>query len=528
MSLNQLRQLKHSLEKLLYAKGVNVAFYVASKQGKGRQFRDRVAETIKKQLLHAARLEVVSQIVHKSADSTEETIRRIWLPFISSFPGGALGLMAFFSWAASLGEDTASKKLDIPVDKTISIDRQLKQRIQYLGNTIDKTGISWVKQAIEEGAKQGLTGIQIVQMIRGKIQDLAKQRGKLVWETELMTAMNLMEWEVYKRNGVGKVTWKTSHDEKTCPICVTNEVTGTINIGKTFPSGDAHPPAHSYCLIGDTVIAAKGITKHYKRWFEGKICIIRISGQNITITPNHPILTEFGWIPARNIKVGDSIYQRIGWNKFMDNPDDNYVVSRIDQIPSTLNISGNMSLLRMPVTRKDFHGDGIVNTKVDIIKTDSFFSNNIIGQFVKFLKNKFLRIAHLWRKFFSMLSSQNFFLNNKFTARSSLMSLPRPFHSNFGSSPLSLENVSFAYGSNKQTQAFETISYSRRTTSDAPSQIRRRFSSKISLVKVDNVVMRKFSGHVYNLETESGYYFANSIITHNCRCYLLPIVAKMS
>lgn len=44
-------------------------------------------------------------------------------------------------------------------------------------------------------------------------------------------------------------------------------------------------------------------------------------------------------------------------------------------------------------------------------------------------------------------------------------------------------------------------------------------------VCLDDVIsLRKerFVGHVYNLETEGNWYVANGIITHNCRCALIP------
>jgi hypothetical protein len=39
-----------------------------------------------------------------------------------------------------------------------------------------------------------------------------------------------------------------------------------------------------------------------------------------------------------------------------------------------------------------------------------------------------------------------------------------------------------------------------------------------------NVDIRDFSGHVYNLETIKGWYTANGIITHNCRCSMIPVL----
>jgi len=45
-------------------------------------------------------------------------------------------------------------------------------------------------------------------------------------------------------------------------------------------------------------------------------------------------------------------------------------------------------------------------------------------------------------------------------------------------------------------------------------------------VVVDRVVKASvvgFAGHVYNLQTTEGWYVSNGIITHNCRCTVLPI-----
>jgi hypothetical protein len=45
-------------------------------------------------------------------------------------------------------------------------------------------------------------------------------------------------------------------------------------------------------------------------------------------------------------------------------------------------------------------------------------------------------------------------------------------------------------------------------------------------VAADEIVGRKvypFSGHVFNLQTEDGWFYANGIVVHNCRCQLVPV-----
>lgn len=50
------------------------------------------------------------------------------------------------------------------------------------------------------------------------------------------------------------------------------------------------------------------------------------------------------------------------------------------------------------------------------------------------------------------------------------------------------------------------------------------FAGEIALDEVVYVGRRDFSGHVYNLETGSGIYAAESIITHNCRSVMVAIL----
>jgi hypothetical protein len=48
----------------------------------------------------------------------------------------------------------------------------------------------------------------------------------------------------------------------------------------------------------------------------------------------------------------------------------------------------------------------------------------------------------------------------------------------------------------------------------------------VSTVKLEKIARGEvWMGHIYNLETMGGWYVANSIITHNCRCDLLPVLA---
>jgi hypothetical protein len=51
-----------------------------------------------------------------------------------------------------------------------------------------------------------------------------------------------------------------------------------------------------------------------------------------------------------------------------------------------------------------------------------------------------------------------------------------------------------------------------------------RFASEVETDKLLDVRRVPFRGHVYNLQTDDGWYTANSIIVHNCQCVTVPVV----
>jgi hypothetical protein len=75
----------------------------------------------------------------------------------------------------------------------------------------------------------------------------------------------------------------------------------------------------------------------------------------------------------------------------------------------------------------------------------------------------------------------------------------------------------------------ENASNSATLNSEVPGQLQNRTTSTISsdYFVYDRVVAFEhewFTGHVYNLQTESEYYIAQGVVVHNCRCALIEWV----
>lgn len=239
LPINELVSIKERMENYFWGAGVNIALHNVLTSKEAKKFRRKTKDAIKKQIDYFAKLDNISM---KKSDS--------WLPFADAFDGGMLAIYAYLLFAGEKGGQSALNKM-VPQHifdlKNIKLKKQLGERNQYLVKTLDETGISWVSDILEKGREQGLRSTEIVNILRKEAKNQAEYRADMITETEAMYAMNLVEVETYKRNGIEKVTWEISGDERTCPICWENHEAGQVELGKEFPSGDISPLAHPQC-----------------------------------------------------------------------------------------------------------------------------------------------------------------------------------------------------------------------------------------------------------------------------------------
>lgn len=183
------------------------------------------------------------------------------------------------------------------------------------------------------------------------------------------------------------------------------------------------PPRHVNCLPGSALVSSRSkITGATSRIYNGELVEIRTLSQKIfTATPNHPVLTNNGWIAIGALHQGSYVVS--------DTRTDT-VSQRIDHVMVAL----PGPVITSEISSDSFHGDGFGSTSVTIRGGDKS-SDTVIADSDEFIQ-------------------------------------------------------SFIGG--VQTVLDEVIEIQR----------------------------YPFRGHVYNLETEEGWYIGNGIVTHNCRCRL--------
>lgn len=305
--------------------------------------------------------------------------------------------------------------------------------------------------------------------------------------------------------------------------------------GLMYPKDPSGEPAEVYnCFIPETNIGVDSkIIRSYKHRYEGEVISIKSSmGVNFTCTPNHPILTDRGWVKAKFLNKGDNLIVTscIDNEVSRRNPYINHAFPRIDTIHELFYKFGGK---RTSDLRVNFHGD-ISTSEVEII-TQKWFLWSDVYTCIRKRINKFLlkytdtplmrkrsfmkHFGRVIRTTFSNISGmcKSFSIFHRCLSHTNIHGLGTIADSNIVVNKNTLNNLP--------------------TNVVLPSEIKNRLASKIFVDNVVSVERSYFSGHVYNLQTDDNYYFVNSSISkndgnnngimaiaHNCRCRMISNV----
>lgn len=336
------------------------------------------------------------------------------------------------------------------------------------------------------------------------------------------------------------------------------------------------PPQHLNCVLGGTLVTACGeIASVSKRWVAGKVFVVRTASDNeLTCTPNHPILTRRGWVAAQSLALGDDVVSYIG-SKGPRSVDSEVqrVPATIEKIASAFLKSENVLSVIVPLSAPDFHGDG-ADSEVAVVATNrgllpkfnatcsehdgkSTFNggdvrpgtlprNGATDELVGFpftAANRSMRGAGEFRTLGSRGPAHASELLLAAIARGDALLPENARNDARGNAQLKSDTANANSGVEQANGAVDfDCSLSSglpqsRTASREELSVQGRcsdanfrgesveeFSRHVAFDEIVNVKERDFAGHVFNLETEFGVYSANGILTHNCRSSAIPII----
>jgi hypothetical protein len=165
-------------------------------------------------------------------------------------------------------------------------------------------------------------------------------------------------------NGTWMKTWQADGDP--CVNCAAMDG-DTIDADATW-NGVEGPPLHPNCVVSGTIISpGPGIDAVTRRNYRGEVIRIYVKPADfLAVTPNHPVLTIHGWVPAGLIREGSYVACATGrQGKLPGHENDDDMPVTIDEIAKAFMLRAFCSR-KVIGSRKDFHGDG-VNGEISVV-----------------------------------------------------------------------------------------------------------------------------------------------------------------
>jgi hypothetical protein len=228
---------------------------------------------------------------------------------------------------------------------------------------------------------------ELVRLVREIFRDAETWRARRIATTEASRAVHAAQVLAAQRSGVViGFRWLLSSDA--CPRCqrVAAEV-NAVQIGRPFAiTGDNatygtayHPPLHPHCCLPETPVVAPvgiaGIKAHY----DGPVVRIHlIDGSDVTVTPNHMLLTPNGFATAASLMDGDDlVHYPVGERVASGDPDDHRDPPSIEKVFESWAESGRMVVRRVPVAPEYLHGDARFGKgDIDVVSSDGLLGGN--------------------------------------------------------------------------------------------------------------------------------------------------------
>ena len=364
----------------------------------------------------------------------------------------------------------------------------------------------------------------------GQATAVADNQVMALVRTSINQVANTASQQVYEANQdiTNKYRYVATLDSRTSSICAALD-------GREFEYGKGPmPPQHFNCLPGDALVATRGrIAAVYRRRYEGFLYVIKTAdGHIVRVTPNHPILTSAGWQPAQSINVGDQVFSRsIIPSELVHDCQEGDAVATAEDVFGAFRESSTVFAVEVPTTAPDFHGDAWsggprVNLakQVAVVLADRELLLTVNPGLLKTLLDYGFQGANP-----AAASGGHFDLRGLAVGAATLSSM-------------SSNRQCLALGEGSATHASELLLASvpelapgfhdealYGTWRDIELIGNAANSDAVVIGGNDQVDVlwvgrEPFSGHVYNFETESGTYWADGILTHNCRSTTVPII----
>lgn len=272
------------------------------------------------------------------------------------------------------------------------------------------------------------------------------------------------------------------------------------------------------CVVGTTKISSIGTEIAYRRPYNGPVITIK-SRDQLTCTPNHPILTTRGLLPAGKLVKGDELVRcTLREHVRCTDPHVCYVPATAQEMFDALALAS----VSQGVADADvnFHGDGS-NSEVQVVRSNSELRNRIKAPTLQHLADLMLEGPDEASAFLECIGSTN--LAELYGPRIPTLATDRRVRA--AREPATLLRAGPEHTGDHGGASVADLNPSLREVLLEPTLADRELlrkaleplASEVSFDKVIEIHGDTYSGHVYNLQTDCGWFTASGYIVSNCR-----------
>lgn len=308
----------------------------------------------------------------------------------------------------------------------------------------------------------------------------------------------------------------------------------TVDLHEDLRQNPLIAGGHPNCFLPGTKIYGK-IFRVSKAFYSGEAVTIHTrKGHRLSVTPNHPILTASGFVPAAMLNAGDQLVSHncdietcvaatlTGESYKYDGP------ALIEDIFETVKAQGAFSS-RVRPSPLDLHGDAQPwNGDIDVVEMNRVLPLDSKPTIFKGDRENVFGGGGMADLPPNAQSTFNLFVDSCASASSSL---PRFTHLPLHQDGVGLDSAPFQFLT-LGTGTFFDAAFTQCTLNSALSdamlalQLHDRFSAEILFDEVIDIRRHPYSGHVYDLESNTGWVIADGVCASNCRHQWTPITLE--
>ena len=420
--------------------------------------------------------------------------------------------------------------------------------------------------------------------IRGIYRQATDEDGELDYARVARELNRRIQFEVNRASKVG--VWQRGQQDRrdvryarvpagaeTCAWCLM-----TAGLGYWFMTEEAASHTHAHCVVGDTEVYGRGLLAGMRRKYEGPLISLGTAkGRNLTVTPDHPILTTLGWKRAGDLVEGDSLVcAPFGHGHGGGIPDVHDAPPTAEEVFEASRLVDATALDGMPSAAKNLYRKMFPDGDVNVVSPHGLLERALKTALGEPFEHEGLALAGELDALAGLTldgeCSPDVLLvgGNAATrcvmSRSSLGSALLGGHGggtkkpSLGASPVRESSVmdpavndvsAHAETAGDGVDALSVLERFERASRWGDDLLARLDAcalqspvdggladaellgnlgrSGTAPIEVDDLVSLNISEgscHVYNLSTEGGWYVSSGILTHNCDCVIVPSIGR--